>query len=514
MTDPRPWISRVFGYGFDPEPIGFADGLALPDPPLPVRAPRRRPSGSRRSYQGASIARDSWPSATSAGPNTEINGARVRMRDRSRDLVRNSSLGARAMTVLKTSLVGNGIYPSLDTGNDALNEFLLAEFRNWGLDCDASGRHTPVGLQSLAVGSMLESGECLLRRRWRRPEDGLRIPMQIQVLEPDFIADNLLETTPAKNGRQWQYGIELDMLGRRTAYRLYQTHPGETASMFSLKTVEVPASEISHIYHATRPGQLRGVPYVACVMADMRDLDKLEYIELTRQQMQACLGAVVTDTGTDEAINAETEEDDDGRIFESLYPGMVRKIKPGEEITFLSPQQFGGFADSVKHYLHVISTGINVPYEVLTGDLSGVNFASIRTGYLQYRRTLVALTHEVVIPHVCAPIWRWMVEALILSGRMPPATEAELQAAFNPTWHPPRWIAIDRQGEIKADVLEIQAGLLSLAQAAAERGGDWNETIKALAKEKKLSEELGLFLAGFTTTSPSQSVTVPDDKTG
>jgi len=96
---------------------------------------------------------------------------------------------------------------------------------------------------------------------------------------------------------------------------------------------------------------------------------------------------------------------------------------------------------------------------------------------------------------------------------IPQMTPQQRMMAMRPIWHPPRWVAIDREAEIKADILEMQAGTRTLAQAAAERGQDWRSLLAQLAEEQDAAAKLGLSLTGFGSKSPSQSVTMPADTT-
>ena len=74
---------------------------------------------------------------------------------------------------------------------------------------------------------MLEGGEALIRIRYRRPEDGLAVALQLQVLEPEHLPVTL--NTTVENGNVIRAGIEFDGLGRRVAYHLYRAHPEDGA---------------------------------------------------------------------------------------------------------------------------------------------------------------------------------------------------------------------------------------------------------------------------------------------
>ena len=71
--------------------------------------------------------------------------------------------------------------------------------------CDADGQSNMAGLQSLIASGVVGDGEALIRRRWRRASDGLPVPMQLQLLESDYLAD-LTQALP--NGGRIVQGVE------------------------------------------------------------------------------------------------------------------------------------------------------------------------------------------------------------------------------------------------------------------------------------------------------------------
>lgn len=55
----------------------------------------------------------------------------------------------------------------------------------------------------------------------------------------------------------------------------------------------------------------------------------------------------------------------------------------------------------IKQQLRAISVGLGITYEQLTGDLSGVNYSSIRVGLLEFRRRCTALQHNLMVFQLC-----------------------------------------------------------------------------------------------------------------
>ena len=111
---------------------------------------------------------------------------------------------------------------------------------------------------------MVEAGEELVRRRPRRPGDGVVPPVQRQLLEADFLDAT---RNGALDSGQAVQGIEFDALGRRRAYWLFGAHPGDaTLSLTGVLTSRaVPATAIAHVYEKQRT-QARGVPWGAPVI--------------------------------------------------------------------------------------------------------------------------------------------------------------------------------------------------------------------------------------------------------
>ena len=251
-----------------------------------------------RGYDGAARGRrtEGWR-APGSSADTEIGVAGALLRDRMRDLVRNNPHAAKAVAVLVNNIIGAGIMPRAASGDDTLDRKVDALFERWTAECDADGQLDFYGLQTLICREMVEAGEVLVRRRLRRASDGLPVPLQLQVLEADFL--DATKSGAIGAGRMVQ-GIEFDPVGKRRAYWLHAEHPGDAYGTLQngLQSRPVPATEIAHVYEKQRT-QARGVPWGAPVIRSLRDLDDYEVAELVRKKTEACVTAIVF--GDDEA---------------------------------------------------------------------------------------------------------------------------------------------------------------------------------------------------------------------
>src|ERR1035441_326759 len=119
-------------------------------------------------YDGATAGRRAhgWYAA-GTDANVELMGSLIWLRNRSRDLIRNNPYAARAIEELAGNVVGTGIVPKAKTGSVAIDKIIDAEWPFFADACDTPQRLDFFGMQTLAVRTMAESGEALVRFRPR-----------------------------------------------------------------------------------------------------------------------------------------------------------------------------------------------------------------------------------------------------------------------------------------------------------------------------------------------------------
>lgn len=427
---------------------------------------------------------------TDSGANAEIGPALARLRQRSRDLIRNNAYATNALDELAGQAVGTGIRANAVAmdGNARLAKQINDAWNIWVEECDADGQLDFYGLQDLAVRTVIESGECLVRLRRRFADDGYRIPMQIQILEPDYLDTGKTEET--KTGRIIQ-GVEFDLLGRRIAYWLYPDHPGDISAGYSranMASRRIPADSILHIYRKKRQ-QVRGVPWLAPVIVTMRDLDEYSEAELVRKKIEACFAAFITQPeGTEPVPIGATESSSEGQMEETLEPGMIRYLRQGEDVKFAVPSGTGeGYRDFMRDYQTKMAVGIGLTYEQMTGDLSNVNYSSYRAGMLSFRTRMDQFRWLCFIPMFCTPVRRWFIDTAFAAG-MISARE------YATEWSPPTYGSVDPEKDARAVLLKIRQGIKTWPQAVGEEGYDPDEQIAAIQEANRKLDQAGIIL--------------------
>lgn len=452
-----------------------------------------------RRYDGASRGRrtDGWL-VSNASADAVVAPDRAFMRARSHDLVRNNPYAAKAVQVIVSNVVGTGILCQAKAKRSRRRSQQLTDlFNDWATDplqCDFDGRHDFYGLQALGLRTVVESGEVIIRRR--TPVGQQRVPLQLQLMEPDF-----LDTSFDGIGEGETYirdGIKYDRDGRRVAYRLYREHPGENQIALTRGALSdwIPADQIIHVYRQDRPHQNRGVPWASPVIIRLRDFDDYAGAQLLKQKISACFAGFLVDTEAPDAGGSE--------LIDKLEPGALEILPPGKDIRFANPPSVGEFDKITREYLLQIAAGFGITYEALTGDLSNTNFASGRLGWLEFQRNIEAWRWQMLVPQMLNPIWNWFaVQGGIAGVRM---------EGIAPQWTPPRRELIDPAKEIEAIKKAVRSGFMSLSEAIREFGYEPVEVMEELAEDNKILDKLGLKLDSDprATSSSGQPIDAGD----
>lgn len=431
-------------------------------------------------YEGAARGSrfDGWTTVSSGSAVSETQQAISLLRERSRDLARNTWIGRRVLDVYAQNLVGTGIRPSID-GDSAAERLIKAWARSTAADAD--GLHDFYGLQKLAVATMLEGGEAFLVRQHEK-SDGTMIPVSVRVLEGDYVDHEYNEDL--KTGNRVVQGIEFDRRGRRVAYHMYDRHPGDQTWADRRDVRRVPAADVIHLFDVLRPGQVRGVPIFAAVLLKLKDWDSFEDAQLMRQQIASCFTAFIRTQGDGPLGGIPVGRgSEDTALATQLQPGMIQVLNPGEEVTFGSPPDTSGYRDYADVTLHEIAAGVGLSYESLTGDMSRVNFSSARMGWLEFQRRIDTQRALVLEPRMLNRVARWLGEGLELMG---------LSVDGRVKWTPPRRQMIDPVRETEAMVTGIRAGITSRQAEIRSLGRDPEEVYAEIAQDNALLDALDL----------------------
>jgi lambda family phage portal protein len=442
--------------------------------------------GSTRSYDGAGGGRrwrghPDMPAMLSA-----MHVARGPLAKRARYLVANNALAASGTEAWGSALVGTGIKPQSTHSDQSVRTTLNLSFEAWTDEADADGLTDFYGLQAIMVRRMVVDGEAF----------ALLVnaggSFHVRLIDPEQVDPSL--NREMRGGGRIVQGIEFDAAGRRVAYHVLPERPGMPFAVLALTPIRIPAEQMVHMFRPEVPGQVRGITWFAPVMLRMTDLDQTRDAQIVRQKVGAMLAGFIKQmNGSGQPFEGEQQG---SALLGGLEPGTMKYLGPDEDIVFSAPPVIGADAISfMKLTEREIAVGLGLPAAHLTGDLSDVNYSSIRAGLVEFRRRVEALQHSVIAFQALRPIWRRWAMTEVLSGRVQTTVDAAMPVKFIT----PKQAWVDPANDVQAELDAIAGGLMSRREAVTSRGVD----IEALDAEIAADNERAKML-GLTFTTPKK----------
>lgn len=442
--------------------------------------------------------------APSSGPNLATAGLQT-IRNRARDTARNDWTGKSGSQKWSTALVGVGIIPRFPRIESPERRKAVTDiFNDFVKQADADCVLNFYGLQTLVVRTWLMAGECFIRRRNRFLDEGLRVPMQIQVLEPEMVpCDFYAKTWPGLSpNNEIRAGIEFNKRGKRIAYWVYKENPGDSAlagSIGSTDLVRVAASEMCHVVEVERAGQLRGVSQFAPILARLRNIENYDDNTLTRQQLANMVVGFITrglptagvgEPDIDPLTNQPTETDSIGTPLLGMQPGLLQELEDGQKVEWSNPPEAGTEYSAYMRTQHMgTAAGVGIPYELFSGDIANVSDRTLRVLINDFRRFAEQRQWQHVIFQFCQPVIEWCSQAMLLAGHI---NAVEQEAMVRCEHAPHGWAHIHPTQDPQGKLIEVNAGFRSRASVVGDRGDDPEAVDEERKVDKDREARLGL----------------------
>lgn len=495
--------------------------------------PKKKPRASGYDQAGASLTRRALRSfiPNSGPPEEDINRNAQTLRERSRMLYMSAPLATSAINTNRTHVVGPGLtlQSTIDRSILGLSEEAAkewqhkteAEFHLWAdtaWNCDALGLNNFGDLQQLALKSWLMSGDVFALIRHVDPTPLNPYGLRIQLVEADRICNpgesgipllstvyQIPEGKPGAGHKVYD-GVEVDSSGQVVAYHVcsaYPNHPnyyaGEKLEWTRVKVrgAKTGLPNILHLMASERPGQYRGVPYLAPVIETLLQQRRYTESELMSAVIQSFFTAwIKTETDASMLPIAEVGDGVGGEELsgdENEYemgPGTVTHLKPGEDITFGAPNiPTAGFEMFTKTLAKIVGAGLEQPYDVLIKEFNSSYSAS--RGALMEAWEAYKMWRRWFVDDFCQPAYElWLSEAVALGRVKAPGFFVDpmvRKAWCGATWIGPVQVALDPNREANAALLMAGRGIKTYKQITRELGGgDWDQNAEQLkiANEK------------------------------
>ena len=437
--------------------------------------------------------------------------------DRVEDLFRNDGVTRSVVNSMTTNVVGKGLtaqsiipYKRLGISQDQardLQDQIEWLWLEWTTDAHYRGQYNFETLQSLAVRSLVRSGEFLhLPVMEKRPRSGCRFRLRIQDVDPRRLR------TPYERLQDPRYhdGVEVNETGVPVAYWIMSPAPQvgyvDYSALGPNDYQRYPAvlnfgrKGIFHVFKADEEEQYRGTSALSPVVTFLRNFTDSIDNELLAQVIASSFPIFIElENGTNDLPDYVKEQDEgpdeERRYYQEVNGGQIVYGNKGEKPQVLeNSRPSSNFQNFCTLLLRMIGASLELPYETITKDFSKTNYSSARAALLEAYRVYEVYRTDLVRQY-CQPVFSMVIEEAFLSGLLDLPCTVSGFYRDRTLWTNARWVApargyIDPQKETNANIALIEAGLMSRSEAIAERGGDFDDVVQRLADEDAMIKKL------------------------
>lgn len=473
---------------------------------------------SRRATQG-------WQTTLAGSADSDLLPDLAVLRDRARDLVRNAPLAGGAVNTVVSNVVGTGLMLQaqidravLGLTADAAAQWQKGAEREWRLwcsspECDITRTQNFYELQDLVFRATLESGDVFTLLPYvRRP--GQAYGLKLQVIEADRVCNPKFQIDKLP----FVGGVELEATGAPVAYHILRTHPGDLLGgrewdRYLAFGPNTGRRAVLHLFRRLRPGQNRGVPYLAPVIETLKQLDRYTEAEIMAAVVSGLFTVFVhsegpgLDLANQQGMGKETGAAA-GDTDAKLANGAIIDLGPNEKIETADPGRPNtAFDPFVLAILRQVGVALELPFEVLVKHFTA-SYSAARAALLEAWR-FYRVRRSWLADKFCQPVYEtWLAEA-VASGRVvAPGFFADplVRAAWcGAAWNGDGPGSIQPLLEMEAAEKRIELGVSSLqAEVAEYNGRDWEAVHEQRAREKAARVSAGLE-APANATAPASA---------
>ncbi len=451
------------------------------------------------------------------------------LRERSIDLVRNVPIATGAVATITQRAIGTGLafrsepdFELLGISEDQAatwSEKTTAEFMRWAEsdEADASRMGDFYAVQALAYRSSKVSGDAFALLPMI---DDTRRMYSLAVLLIE--ADRVMNPKGQRDTERFAGGIETDAHGAPVRVHIAREHPGALGKIG--RQIETDAitvfgeqtgrRNVLHVIDMLRPGQTRGVPWLAPIIEPIKQLGRYTEAEIDAA-VTAAFFAVFVKSGDGLGLNPMesavasdgANKDRSGPWDGRLSSGLVVDLRPGESIESAIAnrpnQAFDGFVMAI---FRQIAIGLSLPVEVLIKHFQS-SYSAAKAALLDL---WIYVTSERArfVSQFCHPISTALISEGVARGRIAAPGffgDPRIRAA----WCRGSWVgdgpgSLDPLKETQAAVARIDANLSTLAAECMQiDGSSWRDTMRQRGRERKFMREQGVEPVTAKPTAPT-----------
>lgn len=494
--------------------------------PRPTGRPRRRfyTAGSDESFVGWDV--------SDVSPNAAWYPMALKTLARARDLERNNDYVRAFLRLNKVNINGpKGIkLRACRTTNRKANDKPFNDALEHDYLAAGKLRNSPTiegGMSRRDIGDMwldriAVDGEVIIIRRYGEQYNKYGFTRQfIDAAQLDHQL-NGRGYPQAKKGNLLKMGIEFNGDNKPVAYHFLTSHPTEHLWQTDERREHqrIEARFVEHTFMRERPGQVRGVPWIAPGAVRARMLDKFEEAVAVGSRVAASKMLFYKPTdewagGGEEGDEPGLEEEDEIHLRQEVEPGMAERLPQGMDVETFDPNYPpGNLHEFIQSMGRGLAASVGGDYTMMFNDLKGTSFSTLRQAAISQRDVYRALQYFFIEHHLEPDLHAW-AEAAILSGAMT-ADESKVRQLLDDEcyrFQPRGWQWVDPAKDMQANKDALATNLTSEQRLIEELHGDDAEVIlQEKAQFKQAAEGLGLKVYEGDSPPPTNEPNEKDDE--
>ena len=420
--------------------------------------------------------------------------SRDKARAKARHLERNSELVNSILNAFTRNVVGKGFNLQVRTENQDWNNTVEQYWAEWSRpgNCDVTGRLSLNEILRMIIKRKIVDGGILLLKTYEEDKSG--IYYRLQLVEVDSLKSP--GTIESATGNPIVNGIEVNSYGRPLKYYIEK----QSADLrFSSEIECVDADRVIYLAELNRPTEIREMTPLARVLNDVKDVEDFFEAVGFKQKINAALAVFITSDKdvTPTVGRSIVRQNNDGqqKIGKRIDSGSITELPPGKDVKTLVPSgQSSELADFNLAVNRRIGAGHGLSYEMMSRDVSQVNYSSARQNMLEDWKTF-EMEQNYLIEHFLDFVFEDVIVAAYLAGRLPGAPKDFMQN--RPKYLKHEFLGqglpwIDPLKEAQANQVMLATGQTTLKDIYAKKGKDWEAEYAQIAIEAEMAKELGL----------------------
>jgi len=335
--------------------------------------------------------------------------------------------------------------------------------------------------QKLTQKTKMVDGEILINKIWT---NDLKFPLKFQLVENDQFDMSMMKY---KKNDVFS-GVEVDKIGKPVAY-----HLKTSINAFDSKRFDI--SQILHYYNIERATQYRGITDYAQTINNLKDFQAFNDNVIVKNRIQSSFGMIIKTNDSSRSLfldKKEAQKQGSSDPIRQITAGMIKYLRPNEEMqTLQSTQQGSDYPNFVETTVRLIAAGRDISYELAFRDYSKVNFASSRAGLIQDNKRFDD-EQTSMVSDVLNPMFESFLDSQVLIKQITVPSDywTNKEKYIKPVWIMPRREWVDPFKDVRTVEKEVQMGINCKTDAAAARGGNYEDILRKKLEEERLEKQL------------------------